>query len=72
MRMTGSITEVAERRNHIVRASPKHKGARQVLAANLESVPPHSDHGQSPDLDRIYRPLPAHSGGVSYTHSYSF
>ena len=30
------IAEVAERRNHIVRASPKHKGARQVLAANLD------------------------------------
>lgn len=30
------ITEIAERQNYIVRASPKHKGARQILAANLD------------------------------------
>jgi ribosome biogenesis GTPase len=30
------IAEIAERRNYIVRASPKHKGARQILAANLD------------------------------------
>jgi ribosome biogenesis GTPase len=30
------ISEIAERRNYIVRSSPKHKGARQILAANLD------------------------------------
>ncbi len=30
------ITAIAERQNYIVRASPKHKGARQILAANLD------------------------------------
>ncbi len=30
------IGQIYERRNYIVRASPKHKGARQVLAANLD------------------------------------
>ncbi|MBS1594827.1 MAG: ribosome small subunit-dependent GTPase A [Bacteroidetes bacterium] len=30
------ITEIAERQNYIVRASPKHKGARQILAANMD------------------------------------
>ena len=30
------IAEIAERRNYIVRASPKHRGARQILAANLD------------------------------------
>ena len=30
------ITTIAERQNHIVRASPKHKGARQIIAANLD------------------------------------
>ncbi len=30
------ISEIAERRNYIVRASPKHKGARQILAANVD------------------------------------
>ncbi|MFN8310933.1 MAG: ribosome small subunit-dependent GTPase A [Chitinophagales bacterium] len=30
------ISEVTERRNYIVRASPKHKGARQIIAANLD------------------------------------
>lgn len=30
------ITQIAERQNYIVRASPKHKGARQLLAANVD------------------------------------
>jgi ribosome biogenesis GTPase len=30
------IEDIAERRNYIVRSSPKHKGARQILAANLD------------------------------------
>lgn len=30
------ISEVAERQNYIVRASPKHKHARQVIAANMD------------------------------------
>ena len=30
------ISWIAERRNYIVRASPKHKGARQIIAANLD------------------------------------
>ena len=30
------IAGISERRNYIVRASPKHKGARQILAANLD------------------------------------
>ena len=30
------ITNIAERQNHIVRASPKHKGARQIIAANID------------------------------------
>jgi ribosome biogenesis GTPase len=30
------ISWIAERRNYIVRASPKHKGARQILAANVD------------------------------------
>jgi ribosome biogenesis GTPase len=30
------ITQVKERKNYIVRSSPKHKGARQVIAANLD------------------------------------
>jgi ribosome biogenesis GTPase len=30
------IEDIVERRNYIVRSSPKHKGARQILAANLD------------------------------------
>ncbi len=30
------ISWIADRRNYIVRASPKHKGARQIIAANLD------------------------------------
>lgn len=30
------ISEIAERENYIVRSSPKHRGARQVLAANID------------------------------------
>jgi ribosome biogenesis GTPase len=30
------IAAIGERRNYIIRASPKHKGARQVIAANLD------------------------------------
>lgn len=30
------IAQIAARRNYIVRSSPKHKGARQILAANLD------------------------------------
>ena len=30
------IDEIDERDNYIVRSSPKHKGARQILAANLD------------------------------------
>ena len=30
------IDEIAERENYIVRSSPKHKGARQILAANID------------------------------------
>jgi len=30
------ITEIEPRENYIVRASPKHKGARQVIAANID------------------------------------
>lgn len=32
------ITEIAPRKNYIVRSSPKHKGARQILAANLDQA----------------------------------
>lgn len=30
------ISEIAPRKNYIVRASPKHKGARQIIAANID------------------------------------
>lgn len=30
------IADIAERHNYIVRSSPKHKGARQIIAANLD------------------------------------
>src|SRR6478609_6683342 len=30
------IENIEERENYIVRASPKHKGARQILAANID------------------------------------
>src|SRR5580704_16870430 len=30
------IATIAERENYIVRVSPKHKGARQIIAANLD------------------------------------
>jgi ribosome biogenesis GTPase / thiamine phosphate phosphatase len=30
------IAEVTPRRNYIIRASPKHKGARQIIAANMD------------------------------------
>lgn len=32
------INEIEERENYIVRSSPKHKGARQILAANIDQV----------------------------------
>ncbi len=32
------IAEIEERENYIVRSSPKHKGARQIIAANLDQV----------------------------------
>lgn len=32
------IAEIEERENYIVRSSPKHKGARQVIAANIDQV----------------------------------
>ena len=32
------IAEIAERENYIVRSSPKHKGARQILAANIDQA----------------------------------
>lgn len=32
------IDEIIERENYIVRSSPKHKGARQVIAANLDQA----------------------------------
>jgi ribosome biogenesis GTPase len=32
------ISEIAERENYIVRSSPKHKGARQILAANIDQA----------------------------------
>ena len=32
------ITVIAPRENYIVRSSPKHKGARQIIAANLDQV----------------------------------
>lgn len=33
---TYTIKEIEERRNYIVRTSPKHKGARQIIAANMD------------------------------------
>ncbi len=33
-----TIAEIEERENYIVRSSPKHKGARQIIAANLDQV----------------------------------
>ncbi len=33
---TWVISNIAERENYIVRTSPKHKGARQIIAANLD------------------------------------
>lgn len=32
------IAEIEERENYIVRSSPKHKGARQIIAANIDQV----------------------------------
>ena len=32
------INEIEERENYIVRSSPKHKGARQILAANIDQA----------------------------------
>ncbi len=32
------INEIEERHNYIVRSSPKHKGARQILAANIDQA----------------------------------
>ncbi len=32
------IAEIEERENYIVRSSPKHRGARQIIAANLDQV----------------------------------
>lgn len=33
-----TIAEIEERENYIVRSSPKHRGARQIIAANLDQV----------------------------------
>jgi ribosome biogenesis GTPase len=33
-----TIAEIEERENYIVRSSPKHKGARQIIAANIDQV----------------------------------
>jgi ribosome biogenesis GTPase len=33
-----TIAEIEDRENYIVRSSPKHKGARQIIAANLDQV----------------------------------
>src|ERR1019366_9822644 len=32
------IAEIEKRRNYIIRTSPKHKGARQIIAANLDQA----------------------------------
>lgn len=33
-----TIAEIEERENYILRSSPKHKGARQIIAANIDQV----------------------------------